>query len=107
MQSCLDAALGPFTLRNSPNVILETVKRGDDDDFITSRKPQSVICRLYESKGGHAKATFTTTLPVSKATVVDLLERHAEDLKLDVQGSKSSIVLPFRGFQVITIKLEL
>lgn len=100
---------GPFKIAGAPNVILDTVKRGDDDDFLSSRAGQSVICRLYESKGGHAKATLVTTLPVFKATIVDLLERHIEDLELvsSQKDDKTSIQLPFRGFQIVTVKLEL
>lgn len=100
---------GPFRVAGAPNVLLDTVKRGDDDDFLSSSSSQSVICRLYESKGGHAKATLVTTLPVVKATIVDLLERHIEDLELvsSQQDEKTSIQIPFRGFQIVTVKLEL
>jgi alpha-mannosidase len=100
---------GPFRVVGADNVILDTVKRGDDDDFISSRSGKSIICRLYESKGGHARATLVTSLPVAKASIVDLLERHVEDLELVTSSDdgKTSVQLPFRGFQLVTVKLEL
>lgn len=93
-------------------MIIETVKRGDDDDFYSKSAGKSVICRIYESKGGHAKATLSSTLPIAKASIVDLLERKLEDLEIvsndSLAGeSKQSMKLNFRGFQVITVKLEL
>lgn len=100
---------GPFKVVGAPNVLLDTIKRAEDDDFLSSRSSQSVICRLYESKGGHAKATLVTTLPVVKATIVDLLERHVEDLELVTsrRDDKTAVQIPFRGFQLVTVKFEL
>lgn len=109
LQASMTDVRGPFKVAGAPSVILDTVKRSDDDDFISSKASQSVICRLYESKGGHAKATLSTTLPVVKATIVDLLERHVDDLELvsSANSDKTSVQIPFRGFQIVTVKLEL
>lgn len=51
----------------SPNVILETVKRGEDDDDVTStpikkRDARNLILRIYEAYGGKGNATVTTYL---------------------------------------------
>lgn len=101
---------GPFKVAGASNVLLDTVKRGDDDDYLSKGATKSVICRLYESKGGHARAELVTTLPVRKATIVDLLERNIEDVEI-VSSPKSDckkrMQLAFRGFQVVTVKLEL
>lgn len=47
----------PFSLMGSTNVILETIKRGEDDfddrSFV-ERKGKTVVLRLYEHMGGHA-----------------------------------------------------
>jgi alpha-mannosidase len=99
---------GPFTVEGAPNVILDTVKRGDDDDFLSANTSKSVICRLFESKGGHARAKLVTTLPVAKASIVDLLERTTEELEVVCSSDgKCSVKLPFKGFQFITVKLDL
>jgi alpha-mannosidase len=48
-----------FSVAGAPNVILETVKRGDDDDFnLNSKGGQTVVLRLYEAFGGHARASL-------------------------------------------------
>jgi len=49
----------------SANVILETVKRGEDDSDVTStpikkRDSSSVILRIYEAYGGRGTAEITT-----------------------------------------------
>lgn len=44
-----------FAIENAPNVILETVKRSDDDEF-SKNGDMHIILRLYEAYGGHANA---------------------------------------------------
>lgn len=49
----------PFTISGARNIMLETIKRGEDDDAsYRSEDKQTVILRLYEQFGGHAKATL-------------------------------------------------
>jgi alpha-mannosidase len=44
----------PFRLSgDAKNVVLETVKRGEDDDPHSHNK--TIVLRLYERLGGHAK----------------------------------------------------
>lgn len=45
----------PFHVANAPNVILETVKRGEDDVH-SEGNTQTLILRLFEQYGGHANA---------------------------------------------------
>lgn len=52
----------------SPNVVLETVKRGEDDNDVTSapikkRKSRNVILRIYEAYGGKGTAKISTSTP--------------------------------------------
>lgn len=105
---------GPFQVESAPNVILDTVKRGEDDDYLSKKSSgMSVICRLYESKGGHAVASLVTSLPVKSASIVDLLERKIADVEVvsfgdeDKGKKQKKIQLAFRGFQIVTVKLEL
>ena len=48
---------GLVTVEGGTNVILETIKRGDDDVYSASGKSKdpTIILRLYEAYGGHAK----------------------------------------------------
>ncbi|KAF5347291.1 hypothetical protein D9756_009971 [Leucocoprinus leucothites] len=113
----------PFTISGARNVILETVKRGEDDDFASSIStsdsgPVTVILRLYEAFGGHAKVQLNIVrhVSVAKAFVTNLLEDEEQELSVTrVDGSGSSdntnddpgcsMPLSFRGFEVKTIKL--
>jgi len=47
----------PFSVHGARNVVLETIKRGEDDVH-QSGKEQTLIIRLFEQYGGHARATL-------------------------------------------------
>jgi alpha-mannosidase len=47
------SAGSPFKLVNAPNVQLETIKRAEDDDHSSGKA--TIIIRLFEQLGGHAK----------------------------------------------------
>jgi alpha-mannosidase len=51
------AKSSPFSVHAAPNVMLETVKRGEDDLFEMDGK-RTIILRLYEHLGGHARAVL-------------------------------------------------
>ncbi|KAG8887766.1 Glycoside hydrolase, 38 vacuolar alpha mannosidase [Tulasnella sp. 332] len=104
-QSPLSTA-SPFIVENASNVILDTVKRGDDD---SSDGDPTIILRFYEAYGGHARANvmISDKLHVSKATITNLLEEDAESLDLlrsNISDAGTSFALCFRGFQVITVQ---
>jgi alpha-mannosidase len=50
------SAASPFRLVNGPNVQLETVKRAEDDNHSSGKA--TIIIRLFEQLGGHAKPTL-------------------------------------------------
>jgi alpha-mannosidase len=47
------SAASPFSLVNAPNVQLETIKRAEDDDHSSNKA--TIIIRMFEQLGGHAK----------------------------------------------------
>ncbi|KAF9516132.1 glycoside hydrolase family 38 protein [Hydnum rufescens UP504] len=106
---------GLFNVENAPNVILETVKRGDDDDHSKKTKQSSIVLRLYEAYGGHAHAKLhiSAKLGVSKATLTNLLEDEGKSLELHsvpaadgtAEAEDTILDLKFRAFQFITVKL--
>ena len=109
----------PFSIRGAPNVILETVKRGDDDEFadVTAehhhhQRPQTIVLRIYEALGGHAQAflRINGAFGVAKAYSANLLEDNLEELAITrVKDDESDVEvkLNFRGFEVKTVKLVL
>ena len=106
----------PFTVHGAHNVILETVKRGDDD-VISGSGPKTIVLRLYEAYGGHAtvRLLISTLLGVEKAIITNLLEDDNEDelgftaaAETEAnQGYSHYLKLSFRGFEVKTVKLTL
>ncbi|KAF9447763.1 glycoside hydrolase family 38 protein, partial [Macrolepiota fuliginosa MF-IS2] len=119
----------PFTISGARNIILETVKRGEYDDFeasVTDSESGSVtiILRLYEAFGGHGKVQLNIArhLPIAKAFITNLLEDEEQELTINrstgaLDGDSAdedagapgapgySMNLSFRGFEVKTVKL--
>lgn len=93
----------------SKSLILDTIKRGHDDEDVTTNqmmrvnKGQSIICRVYESLGGHSRATIETKYDVQRVTKTNILEDDIEEIS--VEGGKFNIEL--RPFEVATFKLQL
>lgn len=114
-------SIGPFSIRGAPNVILETVKRGEDDLFSSSedekdlKKPKTLVLRIYEALGGHAQAFLRINgrgLEVAKAYETNILEDNISELGIfsasdEVGINDIEIKLDFRGFEVKTVKLIL
>ncbi|GAA6008699.1 hypothetical protein JCM10207_001690 [Rhodosporidiobolus poonsookiae] len=113
--------MAPFALKGDRNVILDTVKRGEDDHFASGAGAggeETVVLRLYEAYGGAGKVKIEARLPegkkVVKAAITDLLERDLHPVNIAVQATTPGepavhvFDLPrLRGFQVVTVKLTL
>jgi len=57
--------LESIQISGTPNVILDTIKRGEDDHDVSStpikkRDSQNVVLRVYEAYGGKGKAIIST-----------------------------------------------
>jgi alpha-mannosidase len=79
---------------DTPQVVVEAIKRAEDSD--------AVIVRLYESWGGRCRAHLQTTLPASRAFLCDLLERNREEVSMH----DGMIELELSPFKILTLKLE-
>lgn len=98
----------PIKLTGSPSLILDTVKRGEDDEDVSrgelkKRKGKSIILRIYDSLGGKSKGTIETTLDVQRVWKTNVLEDDEEELKF----SKGKIDIVLRPFEVATFRLQL
>lgn len=98
----------PIKLTGNPSLILDCVKRGEDDVDVSrgelpNRKGKSVILRIYDSLGGTSKGTIETTLDVKKAWKTNILEDDGDELT--IKDGKVAIVL--RPFEVATFRLQL
>ncbi|OGS23337.1 MAG: hypothetical protein A2252_09440 [Elusimicrobia bacterium RIFOXYA2_FULL_39_19] len=75
------------------NVILEVMKKAEDDN--------SIILRFYEASGSATETEITFGMEVKNAVVTDLLENQLQ--KLTLTGNK--LKLSFHPFEIKTIKL--
>ena len=100
----------PFTVEGARNVFLETIKRGEDDE---KTHGVTVILRLYEAYGGHARATLKIGghIPVSTAHITNILEDELEYVQMartsPEEGGLTSLTLDFHAFEVKTVKLHI
>ncbi|KAL3423580.1 glycosyl hydrolase family 38 [Phlyctema vagabunda] len=98
----------PIKLTGNPSLILDTIKRGEDDEDVSrgelaKRKGKSVILRIYDSLGGRSKGTIETTLDVKRVWKTNALEDDEEELKIE----KGKIDITLRPFEVATYRLQL
>jgi alpha-mannosidase len=90
------------------SLVLETVKRGEDDEDVSrgelpKRKGRSVVLRVYDSLGGQSRGTIETSLDVTKVEKTNLLEDEGEEVEF--KDGKFGITL--RPFEVATYRLQL
>lgn len=78
---------------DTPEVVVEAIKRAEDDD--------SVVVRLYEAWGGRCRASLRTSLPFSRAFLCDLLERDREQVAV----RDGQVELALTPFKLLTLKL--
>ena len=100
----------PFTLESSPNVMLETIKRGENDfdsHSFAEGKTKTVILRLHENMGGRGVVKLSSKIHISKATIVNILEDHLEELDVVTDLDRDVIDLTFRAFEIKTVMLTL
>jgi alpha-mannosidase len=79
---------------DSPNVIIETVKRAEDGD--------GIIVRLYESQRKRGPVEVRCAFPVREAWETNLLEENQSPLPVD--GNHVRFTL--RPYQIMTIRLK-
>ncbi|KAL2017493.1 hypothetical protein VTK56DRAFT_2035 [Thermocarpiscus australiensis] len=109
--SALGAAEPPpvhLTDDSSPALVLDTVKRGEDDEDVSRgelpvKSGRSVILRIYDSLGGRARGTVATTWEVKRVTKVNLLEDELEE----VVFKDGRFAVDLRPFEVASFKLQL
>ncbi len=90
-----EAQSAEFCSVDHPNVVIETVKKAEDDD--------AVVVRLYESGGSRADALLQFARTVRKATECNLLEDQEQSVKVKEDG----IAFTLRPFEIKTFKAYL
>ena len=90
------APIAPIVSSSDPAVVVETVKLAEDGSG-------DLVVRLYESRGGRAHTVLTLDGMARAITCTDLLERTLPD---EPAGAGASIELPFRAFQLRTVRFS-
>ena len=111
--------LSTFRIHNAPNLVLDTIKRGEDDTDVSRgdlpvKKGHSVILRVYDAMGGKSKGVLTWgALDVKNVMKVNALEDEEGELCIDevdpqCDGKKEKgVVIDIRAFEVASFKLVL
>jgi alpha-mannosidase len=100
-------------LTGSPSLILDVVKRGEDDEDVSRgelprRKGQSIILRIYESLGGKSRGAIETKFAVKKVFKTNILEDDGEVLQTEAgDDGRINVNIELRAFEVATYRLQL
>ena len=78
---------------NASNVVIETIKRAEDD--------QGIIIRTYESQRRRGSFIITTIFPIAEAFQTNILEENIKPL--EVRGNQ--IHASIKPFQIMTLRL--
>ncbi|MFJ6498884.1 glycoside hydrolase family 38 C-terminal domain-containing protein [Streptomyces virginiae] len=91
--------VAPLLAVDEDAVVVEAVKLAED-------RSGDVIVRLYESRGGRARATLTAAFPLAAAVESDLLERPLTGTAVGVPTPEGRVPLTLRPFQIVTVRLH-
>ncbi|KAF2482566.1 putative alpha-mannosidase I [Neohortaea acidophila] len=101
-----------FTPDSSPSLVVDTVKRGEDDEDVhpgdssgamLAKRGRHVIVRVYESLGGRGRGTIRLDgVKATKAWKCNVLEDELEELEV----GKAGLRVELRAFEVATYKLR-
>ena|ERR1700761_1403345 len=109
--STISPLLSAFKIEGSPSLVLDTIKRGEDDIDVShgelpQRKGRSVIVRIFDSLGGKAKGVLKWgDVPIKKVEKSNILEDDGEELTI-LKGGKG-VEIELRAFEVATYRLQL
>lgn len=102
----------PILLTGDPSLVLDTVKRAEDDEDVSrgelpKRKGRNIVLRIYDSLGGRSAGVIKTKglgVKVAKAWKTNLLEDDLEEVEV---GEDGGIRIVLRPFEVATFRLLL
>ncbi|KAL5316245.1 hypothetical protein ACEPPN_015290 [Leptodophora sp. 'Broadleaf-Isolate-01'] len=99
----------PIALTGDDNLVLDWVKRGEDDtdvslDALPKRKGRSIVVRIYDAVGGMGRGTIKTEYRLEKVFKTNILEDELEEIPV-LEGGNFEVVLS--AFEVATYRLVL
>ncbi|MFF9914193.1 alpha-mannosidase [Streptomyces sp. NPDC013457] len=92
------AEVAPLVVVDDEAVVVSAVKLADD-------RGGDVVVRVYESRGGRARARLTTDFAWDGVTVCDLLERPLADVPPGTaRAEDGAVALALRPFELVTLR---
>ncbi|MCX4695783.1 glycoside hydrolase family 38 C-terminal domain-containing protein [Streptomyces sp. NBC_01408] len=91
--------VAPLVTVDNDAVVVEAVKLAED-------RGGDVIVRLYESRGGRARATLGAGFALTGAVESDLLERPLPGDAVAAPSPDGRVALSLRPFQIVTVRLR-
>ena len=79
---------------DTPNVILETVKKAEDSD--------AAVLRMYEAYNTKVNTTVPLGYAPKRVTLCDLMENEIEEIAV----CGNSFTVPVKPYEIITVKVE-
>ncbi|KAF2806132.1 uncharacterized protein BDZ99DRAFT_466406 [Mytilinidion resinicola] len=112
--------LSSLRISGADNLVLDTVKRGEDDKDMPSiglplRKDRSVIVRMYDAMGGKSRGVLSWgVLDVKRVEKCNVLEDDGEEISIvetevlvDGERTSKGVEIEVRAFEVATYRLVL
>ena len=107
----IDDLMSAFKLTrdSSPSLIVDAVKRGEDDEDVSNgdmpaKNGRHVILRVYDSLGGKSRGTIKMgPVKIEKAWKCNLLEDELEEMEIGKEG----LEIELRAFEVASYKLRI
>ncbi len=88
-----NGSLPPFVSCDERNIVVETVKKAEDDD--------AIVVRMYECHNGRGSAELCCARQIKRAWLCDLEEKPVSELEI-VDGA---VLFNYKPFEIVTIKL--
>jgi alpha-mannosidase len=83
-----------FAAVDDPNLVLDTIKRGERSD--------SLVLRLYEAHGGRGVARVRLAAPFERARLANALEEEVGEVAIE----DGVLVVPYRPHEVVTVLVD-
>lgn len=123
--------LNALRIHSAPNLILDTIKRAEDDADISRhmlpvRAGHSIILRIYDALGGQSKGVLTwgclrvkgvwkcnaleddeAELEIKETEMEMEKDKDTGDLGVSGKEKGKGVVLRVRAFEILTVRLEL
>jgi alpha-mannosidase len=105
----LGTVMKPITLRGGIGLVLDTLKRAEDDEDVSrgdfpARKGKSVVCRVYDALGGLNRAVLDSGYAkIKRAWKCNILEDDLEEVPV----KNGAVDIELQRFEVASYRLLL